>query len=142
MWPRSPLQRAFSAVPSESSQSGRPGGRVAVVTTQDISQLVWTPTGTSGPSSGCRAAEERDEIGPFHVINLWPIAEEQGRVCNAGAAMGGRNRVISAIVGVVMIVGGFLVFDGHRAGWLLGVAGAAAGAFIISNSVGPGKRSD
>jgi hypothetical protein len=49
--------------------------------------------------------------------------------------------MLSVIAGVVMVVGGLLVLEGYR-GWMLGVAGAAVGAFVVSDSVWSGRRSD
>lgn len=50
--------------------------------------------------------------------------------------------MLSVIGGVVMVVSGLLVLEGYTAGWLLGVAGAVVGAFVVSYSVWTGRRSD
>jgi hypothetical protein len=56
--------------------------------------------------------------------------------------MSRRSRVLSAIAGLVMVVSGLLVLAGYRGGWLFGAAGAAAGAFVVCDSVLTGRRSD
>jgi hypothetical protein len=59
-----------------------------------------------------------------------------------GAAMSRWSRVLCAGAGVVMVVGGLLGLEGYRWGWVLGAAAAAAaGAFVVSGSLGAGKRS-
>jgi hypothetical protein len=62
---------------------------------------------------------------------------------NVGAAMSGRSRVLAAMAGVVMVVGGLLVLLGYRGGWLLVAAAAAAAvACVVSGSLGAGRRFD
>jgi hypothetical protein len=59
-----------------------------------------------------------------------------------GTAMSGWSRVLAAVAGVVMVVGGLLVLGGHRWGWLLGIAACGAGAFVVSGSLRARRRSD
>jgi hypothetical protein len=51
------------------------------------------------------------------------------------------SRVLGAGAGLVMIVGGVLGLAGHRGGWVLVAAGAAAAALIVSGSLAAGRRS-
>jgi hypothetical protein len=51
------------------------------------------------------------------------------------------GRVLGAGAGVVLVVGGVLGLDGYSWGWVFGAAAAAAGAFVVSGALGPGKRS-
>jgi hypothetical protein len=61
--------------------------------------------------------DSRAEIGKRSVVLVY---------ANMGTGVSGSSRVLGAGAGVVMVVGGLLVFGGYRSGWVLGAAAAVA----------------
>jgi len=51
------------------------------------------------------------------------------------------GRVLCAAAGVVIVLGGLLQLAGHRWGWVLAAAGAAAAALVVTGSLAVGRRS-
>jgi hypothetical protein len=88
-------------------------------------------------SRRCRVLRARPVRSDPRILDTqWLVAQQ-----TMGVAMSRWSRVLGAVAGLVMIVGGVLGLEGHRGGWVLAAAGAAAAALVVSGSLSAGRRS-